>query len=113
MNNKNRGEKTVDFKGEKITLRLPINSICELEDKTGQAIGDFAKKLEGASPRMTDLRLFAWAMMIDDRPDSTVQEAGDLVQTLGQEFGPLMQDMFASNFPDPDTGPKADTPEKK
>lgn len=86
MANRERGEIDVDVKGKAYTLTLPINAICELEDKLSTpsqevSFSDFLARL--SRRRMTDVRLFFWAALRTHHPDMTVVQAGDLIQHMG------------------------------
>ena len=85
MANKVRGQISADFEGEKINLLLSTNAICELEDAADLPIDEFLDKFsEGRKPRMKDLRLLFWALMLGERPKATVEDAGALIDGLSQ-----------------------------
>lgn len=105
MANKVRGQIPADFEGEKINLILSTNSICELEDAAGLAIDEFLEKFQpGAKVRMKDLRLMFWALMLDERPGATVEDAGKLIDGLRGDHDRIMTEAILAAFPDAQEG---------
>ncbi|GAB5431213.1 MAG: hypothetical protein EpisKO_05830 [Epibacterium sp.] len=102
MANKVRGQVAADFEGEKINLLLSTNAICELEDAADQPIDEFleAKFGEGRKPRMKDLRLLFWALMLGARPDATLEDAGTLIDGLRGDHQRIMAEAISAAFPD-------------
>ena len=101
MANKVRGQIPADFEGEKINLILSTNSICELEDAADLAIDVFIEKFQtGGNVRMKDLRLMFWALMLDERPDATIKDAGKLIDGLRGDHDRIMSEAVLAAFPD-------------
>lgn len=101
MANKVRGQIAADFEGEKINLLLSTNAICELEDAADLPIDEFLDKFsEGRKPRMKDLRLLFWALMLGERPKATVEDAGALIDGLRGDHERIMTEAIMAAFPD-------------
>jgi hypothetical protein len=81
--NKVRGALTLEIGGKSYRARLTINSICSLEtvldDEVTSIISNFIQKAKAGGLSMRVLRAFLWAMLIDDKPELTLAEAGDLL----------------------------------
>lgn len=78
MANPHRGE--VDVGGH--VLRFTVNSICEIEEKTGVNMSDFLGKMDG-SPSFSTIRLLFWGGLLHRVPDATLQSAGDAIDEVG------------------------------
>lgn len=77
MANKKRGETDIEFEGERLTLKLTTNSICDLEEATGLGVIKVMAKLQsGVEMQVRDIRIILWALMLDAKPDATLEEAG-------------------------------------
>lgn len=61
------------------TLRLSINGLCAAEAATGLDTGGLLAGLERG--RMTSIRALLHAAL--NRPDFTLEDAGDLIQEIG------------------------------
>lgn len=105
MANKVRGQIPADFEGEKINLILSTNAICELEDAADLAIDVFLEKFQpGGNVHMKDLRLMFWALMLDERPDATIKDAGRLIDELRGDHERIMNEAVLAAFPDAQEG---------
>lgn len=63
----------VEIGGKNVRLRYTVNSMCAVEDRAGGA-------LDGIMDRQfTAARLLLWGGMIDERPETTLAEAGELI----------------------------------
>ncbi len=101
MANKVRGQIAAKFQGKKINLILSTNSICELEDEAGLPVDQFLEKfMPPQKPRMKDLRLMFWALMLDERPDATISDAGKLIDELRGDHDAIMTQAILAAFPD-------------
>lgn len=100
MANKVRGEIAADFDGGKINLILSTNAICELEDAADRGITDLLDEIgDPARVRMKTVRLFFWALMLDERPDATVADASKLIDGLRGSHDRVMTDAILAAFP--------------
>ena len=111
MANKVRGQIPANFDGGKINLLLHVNSICELEDAADRPITDILDELNDPKrARMKTVRLMFWAMMLQDKPDATVADAGQLIQELRGDHDKIMTDAILAAFPQaPDASGDGDT----
>jgi hypothetical protein len=105
MANKVRGEIAADFEGGKINLILSTNAICELEDAANRPITALLDEVgDPARVRMKTVRLLFWALMLDERPDATVADAGRLIDGLRGNHDRIMTDAILAAFPDAQEG---------
>lgn len=62
------------------------NAFCDLEDETGVDTLTFINRFaqaKGATMSFRDVRLLFWAGLIEEHPDITIREAGDIMRKLG------------------------------
>ena len=106
MANQERGEVPIAIGGRSYTLRLSINSICELEGELERRHLDsnyqtfFVKVRDGS---IGAARLLLWACLRDKHPNVTVDDVGGFMEELGDLsaiFQALSQAMGVSQ-PDP------------
>lgn len=101
MANKARGQISADFNGEKVNLILSTNAICELEDAADRSINDILDEIGNPKRvRMKTVRLMFWAMMLDEKPDATVQDASKLIDGLRGQQERIMTEAVLAAFPD-------------
>lgn len=101
MANNVRGQIAADFNGGKINLQLHVNSICELEDAADRPITEILEEFdEGKKPRMKTVRLLFWAMMLEEKPDATLQDAGQLIQDMRGNHDEIMTAAIVAAFPE-------------
>jgi hypothetical protein len=101
MANKVRGQIPANLDGGKINLLLHVNSICELEDAADRPITDILDELNDPKrARMKTVRLMFWAMMLQDKPDATIEDAGRLIQDMRGNHDQVMTDAILAAFPD-------------
>jgi len=99
MANKHRGE--VELAGR--TLRFTINSLCALEDVTGQGIVDLVAGFSVKAPRLTLVRSMLWAGLIDKHPETTPMDAGNIIEDVGlPAVTAAVREAFAASFPAPE-----------
>ena len=104
MANKHRGEIAVDLNGEPVKLRLTVNSICELEELDGRSITEILEAVSQPNVKMLLLRKFFWALMLDDNPDATLEDAGKIVTALQGRHTEILADAVAMAFPEAQEG---------
>ncbi|PHS21740.1 MAG: hypothetical protein COA84_15105 [Robiginitomaculum sp.] len=105
MANPVRGEVEAEFRGKKITLKLTMNAMCALEDKTGRALGEVLEDFEAMATdpkRMVfkDFRVLFWAAMIEALPDATVEDAGELMSTMDESWMLVLPGIIQAGFGD-------------
>lgn len=81
MANPHRGEASIALDGETYVLKFSLNSICEIEDMTGQSINDTLKQVQANDFRA--VRAVLWGSLLDHHPDITLKEAGALIPEGG------------------------------
>lgn len=102
MANNVRGQIAAKFNGETINLQLHVNSICELEDAADRPIIEILEEFDdGKKPRMKTVRLLFWAMMLEEKPDATLKDAGQLIQDMRGNHDAIMHDAIMAAFPEP------------
>lgn len=101
MANRVRGEISANFKGGKINLILSTNSICELEDAAGRPITDILDEIGNPGRvRMKTVRLLFWALMLGEKPDATIGDAGELIDGLRGKHDKIISAAIIAAFPD-------------
>lgn len=81
MANRQRGELEIDLGGRSYTLKLSLNSMCEMEGASGRPFPQIVTQVARGS--LTDLRAFLWAALREHHPDLTIQAVGDLIEKAG------------------------------
>lgn len=106
MENPVRGEKEVEFQGNKIVLKLTMNSICKLEASTERSFGMILSGLETwddvSNISMSELRLLFWALMLDALPDASLEDAGDVIALMGGDYLGFILEATQAAFPKAD-----------
>ena len=74
----------IEIGNKSYELKFTVNAMAELEDMTGQEIGNL---LSGGQFKM--LRYLMWAGLIENNPELTVKSAGALVEEYLQSGGAL------------------------
>lgn len=75
--------RTVTLNGREYPLRFTVNSLCCLEEKTGQSLTALQ------SSQFTCLRALLWCGLLSFAPDMTLEAAGDLMDAHLQAGGDL------------------------
>jgi hypothetical protein len=88
MANKHRGEVALEADGKTFKIAFSINAMCELEDLLNRSIVEVMTELEGARENFARLRIktvraIVWASLRDHHPESTMEDAGDIVTAAG------------------------------
>lgn len=76
---------TVTLCGREYPLRFTVNALCSLEEKTGKGLGD----MQGS--QMSCLRGLLWCGLLEQRPEMTLRDAGDLIENHLLSGGDLTQ----------------------
>ena len=79
MANEYKGEYPVE--GTPYVFRFTYNSLCELESKVDLNLLQVLLRMQ--NPRLSDIRLFCWAGLMDSIPDLTLEQAGDIIVEVG------------------------------
>jgi len=83
MANKERGETTLTVGDQTYTLRLNIDSICQMEAELDRSFGSIILELADPSEmRVATARALLWAALLEHHP-VTVKEAGELMLKAG------------------------------
>lgn len=106
MGNLLRGQVSETIGGEAYVFRLATNEWASLEDEhdktTDELIVWFFELLDQNKLRMSLLRSFFRAALIGQRPDVTIDEAGEIMSDMGLvEAGALLGRVIAASMPDP------------
>lgn len=100
MANKLRGEIKAELDGQEIILRLTTNAICEIEDADGRPINEIMTEISDIETmRMGTVRRMFWGMMLDAKPDATIQDAGALIDALRGRHTEVLHDAVKAAFP--------------
>jgi len=101
MANRFMGEATVQANGSTYTLRCDFNAMCSFEDQTGEDALEVFGKFETGKVSVKHMRAMMWAFMIKHHPESTLEEAGEL---LSDNVDALMDVIQASSPTDEEAG---------
>ena len=86
MANPERGEYSFDANGKTWKLKGDVNAMCAIEGVTGRHINDVLARLQNqALLTLTLARAVVWAALQHHHPDTTIKDAGDLMQALGAD----------------------------
>lgn len=85
MANKQKGEVDLRVGGKVYTLRYSTNALCVMEDAFDDNVQNIAKRFDGgeSSVRMSDVRKFFHAALIDNHPDIDLAGAGLVISDAG------------------------------
>lgn len=101
MANKIRGEITVKYQGKDIILVLTTNAICDLEDSLDRRITDILDEISNPEAvRMKTIRHIFRAMMKTHSPEATLEQAGELIDSLQGSHDKVMSDALVAAFPE-------------
>lgn len=81
MANRNKGEVDFEVDGKSYKLVYTANSLCDLEDQLNISVVDIGSLL-GSGIRMKTIRAFMWAGLLEHHPETTIKQAGNIVQAL-------------------------------
>lgn len=105
MANKARGEIAVEFEGKRVKLILSFNAMCDLEGSMGRRFPDILEELNDPSRLEFDtVRHVFWGMMLENYPDTTKRDAGNLVQGLRGRTDQIMAQAIEAAFPEANAG---------
>lgn len=91
MANKFRGEVSVPFNGKSLTLVMDYNAMADFEDLTGKNSITTFEKAETGEASISDMRAILFCAMRRHHPESTLEDAGDLLSEDITALGRLMQ----------------------
>lgn len=94
MANRFMGEATVQANGSTYTLRCDFNAMCLFEDQTGEDALTVFGQFETGKVSVKHMRAMMWAFMNKHQPDSTLEDAGEL---LSENVDALMDVIQASS----------------
>ena len=114
MGNPERGEVRITVDGTDYLLRYTTNAIVALETETGERAIPFMKRFADQDVGMADVRVIVWAGLLDHQPDTTLEDAGAVIDAARREgvslVGPVMEafglalaEMTVGNPPRPAT----------
>jgi hypothetical protein len=99
MANPHRGEVSFEAEGRTYTMVFNTNTICELEEETGQTIQALGGQL--ANPGMRLVRQIVWAGLRKYHPGLSMAEAGDVIDAVGAaQIGEIIGRAFTLAFPE-------------
>lgn len=106
MANRHRGEVGFECGGKSYVLRYSTNSLCDLEGLLNKDIISISELMsKTATLRMSTVRAVFWAGMLDQNPDITIREAGELMTELGYARSlELVGQALGAAFPDTNKG---------
>ena len=114
MPNPERSEVRVTIDGTDYLLKFSTNAIVALETETGERAIPFMKRFADQDVGMADVRVIVWAGLLDHQPDTTLEDAGavidaarhegvSLVEPVMEAFGLALVEMTGGNPPRPAT----------
>jgi len=97
----------VNEEGKKILLKYNMNALINLEEAIGEPFAKFSQRFMAGDFSAKDIRAVFWSGLLEDNPDTTLQEAGKLMSEfeLSEAIGGATK-AFADAF----GGGKADDP---
>lgn len=104
MTNPHKGEVVLKVGDESFILRFSIDAICHFEASTGKSLSILATEL-AAKPdemSMTTIRHLLHAGLIDNHPDMSLKQAGELILSAGGMTVVMLKvfEAFAFAFPE-------------
>ena len=93
MANKFFGEVEIDSGGNKYTLRMDFNAMCEFEDVAGVNAMDAFADFEKGKISVKNMRAMMYAFLRRHHPDVTLEQAGEI---LSENIGALESVVSAS-----------------
>ena len=81
--NPHRGEVEFVVEGERYVLRYATNSIAAAEEATDSRMAEIAGRLIRNVAGIGDIRWLVWSGLLHERPEFTLEQAGDLIDTVG------------------------------
>lgn len=106
MANRETGTITLIVEGRAHRLRMTMDAMCQLEDaiaKNGVEMSFFKWLPRLQNSRMTEVRLFIWASMLDGQPDATLKDASALIDAAGGPMAIFAQINALQETAHPDT----------
>ncbi|NWJ24771.1 hypothetical protein [Rhizobium sp. RM] len=102
MANPNLGQVHLQAGDEEYRISFGINALCELEDVFGKSVQKIVEEdLNGDDITMKAVRNVVWAGLLDQHPEITVKEAGNVVSKAGmQNCMDAISKAFALAFPE-------------
>ncbi|MBQ9263740.1 MAG: hypothetical protein IJ189_05955 [Clostridia bacterium] len=87
---------TITLSGKEYPLRFTVNALCCLEEKTGKSLSQLQ------SSQMSCLRGLLWCGLMEQCPDMTLEQAGELITAHLQGGGSLntLSDALAAALED-------------
>ena len=73
----------IEIGGREVSLRYTVNSMCAVEDRAGGALDKLMER------QFTAARLLLWGGMIAAKPETTLNEAGELIGLHLKQGGTL------------------------
>lgn len=76
-------DRHIELGGQEISLRYTVNAMCAVEDRAGGALERLTDR------QFTATRLLLWGGMLSERPDTTLQEADEIISRHMEQGGSL------------------------
>lgn len=106
MSNPHRGEVSFDDQGKNLVISYSTNAMCTLEEAFEMSTPEIGELLSNTkSFRMTHLRRMFWVGLLDHQPQTTLDEAGQILsrQQPGDTMS-LVTRAYQLAFPEPEGG---------
>jgi hypothetical protein len=109
MANINRGEATFVVKGQHYNLVLDTNSICEIEEATGEGFVSLSLSLGDINRiKITHIRATLWGAMRANHPEVSMQAAGQMLAEAGlADTLKTLRTLMERAFPKPEASESA------
>jgi hypothetical protein len=108
-----KGGVSFEADDKRYTMTFSINAMCEIEEELDMGITDIGEIMSAGQVRMKHLRAMFRAGLVDNHPDMTTAQAGDLMTELGpQRAADIIGEAFTAAFPSEKAGP-ANPPKKR
>jgi hypothetical protein len=113
MANRFLGEVSVDAGGKSYKLRMDFNAMCEFEDATGKDALEVLAGMEGGKASVKHLRALAWAALRKHHPDTTLEDAGEIISENTDLVKTLLEATMPAKGEGKDAGKPRSVPKPK
>ncbi|WP_118138795.1 hypothetical protein, partial [Oceanicella sp. SM1341] len=90
MANRLLGETEITVDGRTLRLVMDFNALCAFEEATGRNAVTSIDAFQSGDLTMRELRAFMWAALQRHHPETSLQDAGDLLGSHGEALGRAM-----------------------
>lgn len=105
MANPLKGEVPITIGGTSYVLKLSYNALCDVEQSMGQKAPEIIREVGTGS--WTAARALFCAALRHSKPDLTLEQAGELIQSMGMKASTeALTNAFTAAFGEKEEGPE-------